>query len=144
MTCVAGLDPGRSKCGLVLVDIDAAVVRSGVVVCSDTVTGTLKTWYQHNRFELIVIGDGTGARQWTTDLHALAPIQMVNEKGTTLRARARFWQLWPAKGWRALLPEGLRVPPGDLDALAALVMVEDHFGITCQWPIPTPLFRTEP
>ena len=144
MTCVAALDPGRSKCGVVLVDIDAAVVRNGVILRSNTVLETLNTWHRHDRFELILIGDGTGSRNWNDCLQALAPVQMVNERGTTLRARARFWQLWPATGWRALLPEGLRVPPGDLDAVAALVMVEDHFGITCEWPITAPLFRTAP
>lgn len=144
MTCVAGLDPGRSKCGLVLVDVDAATVLRGMVLCTGAVLPTLNTWHQQTSIDLIVVGDGTGAKGWRERLHSLAPVRTVNERGTTLRARARFWSLWPARGWRALLPEGMRVPPGDLDAIAALVMVEEHLGITCQWPIPAPLFKSEP
>ena len=144
MTRIAGLDPGRSKCGLVLVDGDIATVLSGSVLCTDSVLPTLKTWHRQAPLHLIVIGDGTGTKGWKERLEPLATVRTVNERGTTLRARARFWELWPAKDWRALLPLGMRVPPGDLDAIAALLMVEEHLGITCQWPIPKPLFRTEP
>ncbi len=144
MTRVAGLDPGRSKCGLVLVDVDGATVLSGAVLRSNFVLPTLKTWHRQAPVHLIVIGDGTGAKGWAERLQSLATIQTVNERGTTLRARARFWELWPAKDWRALLPFGMRVPPGELDAIAALLMVEEHLEITCRWPIPRPLFRTEP
>ena len=65
----------------------------------------------------------------------------MNERGTTLRARGRYWQLWPPKGLQRLIPQGMRVPPGDLDAVAALVMAEEHLGQTCRWPQPPPDFR---
>lgn len=36
-----------------------------------------------------------------------------------------YWQLNKPHGWRALLPEGLRVPPEPLDGYAAAVLVKD-------------------
>ncbi len=71
--------------------------------------------------------------------HPSLPIRVVDETGTTLRARERYWQLWPARGWKRLLPKGLRIPSGDLDAIAALVILEDYLDRPLQWPGPDPL-----
>ena len=40
----AALDPGRSKCGLVLVDFDQRVVDVGLVIPPETVAATLRRW----------------------------------------------------------------------------------------------------
>jgi len=71
-------------------------------------------------------------------------VQLVDETGTTLRARDRYWQLWPPQGWRRWIPRGLLLPPGDLDALAALVMLEQSLNINCRWPTNAPPIRSEP
>jgi RNase H-fold protein (predicted Holliday junction resolvase) len=72
-----------------------------------------------------VLGNGTSSRQWQRDLADLAvPVLLVDEWGTTLAARQRYWQLWPPRGWRRLLPMGLRLPPRDLDDLAAQILLE--------------------
>ena len=144
MSRVAGLDPGRSKCGLVLVDTDAACVETGFVLPRDEVVQELERWKQERALALIVIGNGTGSRGWFERLEPLASVKTVEEQGTTLRARQRYWQLWPAQGWQRLLPEGLRMPPDDLDAVAALVMVEDHLNLSCHWPGEPPRFKSEP
>ena len=68
---------------------------------------------------------------------------LIPEKGTTLRARSRYWELWPVRGWQRLLPLGMRMPPVDLDAVAALVMLEDHLGIRFTWPGEQPDFRVK-
>ena len=126
MTHLVGLDPGRAKCGLVLVDPEERLVLEGVVLPVSRVIDQLTTWSNQGGVELILLGNGTSSEQWQPSLRRLASVELVEEQGTTLRARERYWQLWPAKGWRQLLPRGMRVPPGELDALAALVMVEDQ------------------
>ena len=138
MTHLVGLDPGRSKCGLVLVDLPSTQVLSGVVLSCADVLPQLCDWQQNGGLDHIVLGNGTSHQNWNKALRTLAPVHVVNERGTTLRARQRYWQLWPAVGLRRLLPEGLRVPPIDLDAVAALVMVEVHHQIRCVWPGPPP------
>jgi RNase H-fold protein (predicted Holliday junction resolvase) len=60
----------------------------------------------------------------------------VDERGTTLAARERYWQLFPAQGWRRLLPKGLRQPPRDWDDVVAQLLLE-------RW-LKRPLLRTEP
>ena len=53
------------------------------------------------------------------------PVIEIDEKHSTEQARTLYWQLNKPHGWRALLPEGLRVPPEPLDGYAAAVLVKD-------------------
>lgn len=133
MTRLAGVDPGRSKCGLVLVDTESLQVLSGAVVICEQVLDRLSDWQIAGGLDGIVLGDGTGSAAWLPKLRSLAPVQQVNEYGTTLRARRRYWELWPPRGWQRLIPRGLLIPPEELDAIAALVMVEDSLGTPCRW-----------
>lgn len=133
MSRLAGVDPGRSKCGLVLVDTESLQVLSGAVVICEQVLDRLSDWQVAGGLDGIVLGDGTGSAAWLPKLRSLAPVQQVNEYGTTLRARRRYWELWPPRGWQRLIPRGLLIPPEELDAIAALVMVEDSLGTPCHW-----------
>ena len=135
---VAAVDPGRSKCGLVLADCSRGEILTAHVVAADQTLMQLEAWQQQTPLQALVMGDGTSSRQWMRQLQHLAPVQLVNEAGTTLRARDRYWQIWPARGWRRLLPQGLRVPPCELDAIAALVLLEDHLGRSLHWSTPPP------
>lgn len=144
MTRVVALDPGRSKCGLLLADINTNTVLEGMVVPSGEVLDQLRDWLENAQKDSaeiaeLIIGDGTSSTIWQQQLPANLRVCVVDETGTTLRARERYWQLWPSRGWKRLLPLGLRIPAGDLDAIAALVILEDYLGRTLQWPGPDPL-----
>jgi hypothetical protein len=88
----------------------------------------LLDWHQRQSLRAIVIGDGTGGRTWHDRLAALVPLVVLNEHGTTLAARHRFWELFPPRGWRRLLPEGLRLPPRDWDDVVAQLLLERWLG----------------
>ena len=144
MTRVIALDPGRSKCGLLLADITTNTVLQGMVIPSAEVLDQLHAWMVNTQREAaqiaeLVIGDGTSSTIWQQQLPASLKVRVVDETGTTLRARERYWQLWPSRGWKRLLPLGLRIPSGDLDAIAALVILEHYLGRSLQWPGPDPL-----
>ena len=144
MTRVIALDPGRSKCGLLLADIATNTVLQGMVLPSAEVLDQLRAWMVDAQGEAaqiaeLVIGDGTSSTIWQQQLPASLKVRVVDETGTTLRARERYWQLWPSQGWKRLLPPGMRIPSGDLDAIAALVILENHLGRPLQWPGPDPL-----
>ena len=144
MTRVVAMDPGRSKCGLLLADTATNTVLQGMVIPSADVLDQLRVWMADTQGDTaqiaeLVIGDGTSSMIWQQQLPASLPVRVVDETGTTLRARERYWQLWPARGWKLLLPKGLRIPSGDLDAIAALVILEDHLDRPLQWPGPDPL-----
>ncbi len=133
MNCWAGLDPGRCKCGLVLVDIEQHCVRDGMVVPPETVENILRNWVTTADLKGIVLGDGTTSRRWLKALPEIAPLHPIDERGSTLQARQRYWELWPPRSWRRLIPLGLQTPPGELDAIAALVLVEKHLGMRFTW-----------
>lgn len=145
MTRVVAVDPGRSKCGLVLVDVGRSLVVAGGVRLASGVETLLSSWCNDSAgVDRILLGDGTSSAEWLHRLQSMAPVQLVDETGTTLRARDRYWQLWPPQGWRRWVPRGMLLPPGDLDALAALVMLEESLKITCRWPTTTPQIKSEP
>jgi RNase H-fold protein (predicted Holliday junction resolvase) len=143
MTRLVAIDPGRSKCGLVLVDPKASAVLDGKVIAAAAVIDLINSWQKQAPLQRMMIGNGTSSEYWQKLLSHIAPLQVVEERGTTLRARQRYWQLWPPNNWQRWLPRGMILPPHDLDAVAALVLLEDHLQQQLYWPGP-PNFRTEP
>jgi RNase H-fold protein (predicted Holliday junction resolvase) len=125
---LAGLDPGRSKCGLVLTDPERREIRQALVLPPEAAWEHLQHWHRHQALAAVVIGDGTGSGPWRRRLEPLLPVELVDERGTTLAARRRYWQLFPARGWRQLLPLGLRVPPRDVDDVVAQLLLERRLG----------------
>ena len=64
-------------------------------------------------------------------LEALAdrlPVVWQRERGSTLAARERYWQLFPPRGWRRCLPKGLRQPPRPWDDVVAQLLLERWLG----------------
>jgi RNase H-fold protein (predicted Holliday junction resolvase) len=124
---LAAIDPGRSKCGLVLADPEASRVLAAGVLPPLRCRELLLQWCNQHPFAKVLLGDGTGSQPW---LPWLAEQQLstllVPEAGTTLAARERYWQLERPRGWRCLLPRGLRLPPRDVDDVVAQILLERH------------------
>jgi len=127
---VAALDPGRSKCGLVRTDPQRRRIEEALVLPPGPCRERLLTWHRDLKVAVIVLGDGTGSRRWQEWLagEGELPVLLVDEHGSTLAARRRYWQLEPARGWRCLLPEGLRQPPRDWDDVVAQLLLERWLG----------------
>lgn len=125
---LAGLDPGRSKCGLVLTDPACQEIREALVLPPQAAWEQLEQWHRQQALAAVVIGDGTGSGPWRRRLEPLLVVELVDERGTTLAARRRYWELFPARGWRRLLPLGLRVPPRDYDDVVAQLLLERRLG----------------
>ena len=124
-----GLDPGRSKCGLVRSDHSRGQIEVAAVLSPEECFKQIAIWRERPGLEGVVLGDGTGSKHWQRQLSDLGlAVQVIPEAGTTLAARARYWQLEPPRGWRRLLPEGLRLPPRDYDDVVAQLLLERHWG----------------
>lgn len=123
------LDPGRSKCGLVRCDAAGREILSAGVLDPESCWQQLQQWREQGLVVAVVLGNGTGSSHWQRRLSNLAlPVRLVDEAGTTLAARQRYWQLEPPSGWRRLLPQGLRLPPRDVDDVVAQLLLERWLG----------------
>ena len=124
-----GLDPGRSKCGVVRSDHSRGQVDVAAVLSPEECFAQMAIWRERPGIEGVVLGDGTGSKYWQRQLSDLGlAVHVIPEAGTTLAARTRYWQLEPPRGWRRLLPEGLRLPPRDYDDVVAQLLLERHWG----------------
>ena len=144
---LASLDPGRSKCGLVRSDAAATRILAAGVLEPEHCRQLLRHWQQQGLIQAVLLGDGTGSGAWQRQLAELQlPVVLVPEAGSTLAARRRYWQLEPPRGWRRLLPQGLRLPPRDVDDVVAQLLLERHLGhgldrSSAEW---LPRLRTSP
>lgn len=125
---IAGLDPGRSKCGLVLSDASRRRVVAAAVLPPAGTLQLLRCWQRQEGLRAVVLGDGTGSRPWQQRLEGQLELVRVDEHGSTLEARRRYWQLFPPRGWRHWLPAGLRQPPRDWDDVVAQLLLERWLG----------------
>jgi hypothetical protein len=126
---LAAIDPGRSKCGLVISNDQASAILYAAVLPPQRALAQLRQWQeQHSPLVAVLLGNGTGSGPWCPWLAPIAPLILVPEAGTTLAARQLYWQLEPAQGWRRLLPRGLRQPPRDWDDVVAQLLLERHLG----------------
>ena len=139
MSGLVAIDPGRSKCGLVLCDAAGQGLLAAGVMPAQACLEQINQWCATEHCHTVLLGDGTGSAPWRQQLAPLPlALILVPEAGTTLAARQRYWQLEPPRGWRRLLPEGLRLPPRDIDDVVAQLLVERHLGRPvqrrhCQW-----------
>jgi RNase H-fold protein (predicted Holliday junction resolvase) len=127
---IAGVDPGRSKCGLAVTDSKGHKIVGAAILPPAESLALLRQW-QGQGMHLVVLGNGTGSASWREQLaQAGLAIQQCDEWGTTLAARKRYWQLESSLGWRRFLPRGLRLPPRDIDDIVAQLLLERHLGRT--------------
>ena len=125
---ILGFDPGKDKCGIAIIDGDRTVLYHQVLLTAQTIAqiSTLCPQYNVSR---IVMGDQTTSKQWQHQLTTAfpdLPISLVDERYSSLEARDRFWQMYPANFIARLIPQGLRQPPRPIDDLVAIILVERY------------------
>lgn len=120
---ILAIDPGREKCGVAVVS--PSEVRAREVVSVGGLGGLLRSLRTRFAFTEAVVGDRTGAGDVVAAIRSELPgvtVTLADEAGTTLEARRLYFADHPPRGWRRLLPLGLRVPPEPYDDYAAVVM----------------------
>lgn len=121
---VLGVDPGRSKCGVAACAPTGVLARA--IVLPDALAETARQWQARHGITEIVVGNRTGSPAVVAALEAAValPVRMVDEAGTTLRARARYFAEHPPRGWRRFVPRGLLIPPEPYDDYVAVLLAE--------------------
>jgi len=122
---ILGIDPGTRKCGYAVVEAAFAAPVALGIVATDELGPTLAQIAQQYRPTAIALGSGTHAAAIAEIAAALGlPIELVDERATTLLARARYFAAHPPTGWRRLIPRGMLLPPRPIDDFAAVLIAE--------------------
>ena len=127
MVKVITIDPGKSKCGLVLAEISEKKVYKAIILKSELIENYLRNLISAEDIEQIIIGNGTTSREITEKLNFFKKeIITFEEKNTTYRAKARYFELFPISGLKFLVPREVFILNKNLDAISALIILEDY------------------
>ena len=121
------IDPGTYKCGLVLAEISEKKVYKAIILKSELLADYVRNLNTVEDISKIVIGNGTNSRKIIEKLDFLKQeIITFEEKNTTYRAKARYFELFPISGLKFLIPREVFILNKNLDAISALIILEDY------------------
>ena len=127
MAKVISIDPGKSKCGLVLAEISDKKIYKAIVINSESLRDYVKNLIITKDISKIIIGNGTTSFVIKEKLDFFKKeIITFDEKNTTYRAKARYFELFPIKGWKFLIPREVFILNKNLDAISAMIILEDY------------------
>jgi len=127
MPRVITIDPGKSKCGLVLAEISEKKVYKAIILKSELLENYVRNLITAEEISQIIIGNGTTNREIREKLDFLKKeIITFEEKNTTYRAKARYFELFPISGLKFLMPREDFLLNKNLDAISALIILEDY------------------
>ena len=127
MPRVITIDPGKSKCGLVLAEISERKVYKAIILKSESLEKYVRNLITAEDISKIIIGNGTTSREIKEKLYFFKKeIITFEEKNTTFRAKARYFELFPISGLKLLMPREVFILNKNLDAISALIILEDY------------------
>ena len=127
MPRVITIDPGKSKCGLVLAEISEKKVYKAIIIKSELLENYVRNLIASEDISQIIIGNGTTSKEIREKLYFFKKeIITFEEKNTTYRAKARYFEIFPISGLKFLMPREVFILNKNLDAISALIILEDY------------------
>jgi len=127
MPRVITIDPGKSKSGLVLAEISQKKVYEAIILKSELLGNYVRNLIDAEDISQIILGNGTTSREIREKLYFFKKeIITFEEKNTTYRAKARYFELFPISGLKFLIPREIFILNKNLDAISALIILEDY------------------
>ena len=127
MPKVITIDPGKIKCGLVLAEISERKVYKAIILKSELIDNYVRNLISVEDISQIIIGNGTSSGEIREKLIFFKKeIITFEEKNSTYRAKARYFELFPISGLKFLIPREFFILNKNLDAIAALIILEDY------------------
>ena len=128
MNKLISIDPGKYKCGLVLAEISEKKVYKAIILKSELLEDYIKNLNNVEDISKIIIGNGTTSEETKERLNFFKKeIVTFEEKNTTFRAKKRYFELFPINGLKRLIPREIFILNKNLDAISALIILEDYF-----------------
>ena len=124
------IDPGKYKCGLVLAEISEKKVYEAIIIKSELLEDYVRNLNTVEDISKVIIGNGTSSSEIIEKLNFFKKeIITFEEKNTTYRAKSRYFELFPISGLRFLIPREVFILNKNLDAISALIILEDYCKI---------------
>lgn len=121
--CVAGIDPGRDKCGVAVLTHAGEIIFQQVIETKN-LQATFQELVKNFDLKLAVLGNGTTHKAAKEIVEKILPVKVIDEKHTTEEARRLYWQKKPPQGWRKFLPVSMQVPPVPVDDIVAEILAK--------------------
>ena len=130
MVKLISIDPGKYKCGVVLSEIGEKKVYKAIILKSELLEDYVRNLDTVEDIAKIIIGNGTTSKQIKERLDFFKKeIITFEERNTTYRAKSRYFELFPIKGLKLLIPREFFILNKNLDAISALIILEDYCKI---------------
>ena len=127
MSKLISIDPGKYKCGLVLAEISKKIVHKAIIIKSELIYDYVRNLNDFEDISKIIIGNGTSSKEIKEKLDFFKKeIITFEEKNTTYRAKERYFELFPISGLKFLIPREVFILNKNLDAISALIILEDY------------------
>ena len=124
---IISIDPGKCKCGLVLADLGEKKVYKAIILKSELLVDYVKNLNNFEDISKIIIGNGTSSKEIRKKLDFFKKeIISFEEKNTTYKAKERYFELFPVSGLKFLIPREIFIINKNLDAISALLILEDY------------------
>ena len=126
---IMGVDPGRDKCGVAVLN-SVGDVKFSEVIPTENFDTAIKSLAAQFDIEQVILGNGTTHIEAEKKIRAInLPVTVIDEKFTTEEARREYWVQNPPRGWRRLLPVSMQVPPVPVDNIVAEILAKRFLGI---------------
>ena len=130
MNKLISIDPGKYKCGLVLAEISEKKVYEAIILKSEFIQDYVRILNTFEDITIIIIGNGTTSCEVKEKLDFFKnEIITYEEKNTTFRAKERYFELFPNSRLMSLIPREVFILNKNLDAISALIILEDYCKI---------------
>lgn len=125
---ILSIDPGKEKCGIAVL-IPHKKVSYQTIVSTDHIEDSVKSCIMQYKPDIIIMGNGTWSQRILSSIQKAAgekPVVLVNEKHSTEKARIRYFDENPPRGFWKLIPRSLQVPNKPYDDYAAVILAEEY------------------
>ena len=102
-------------------------IYKAIILRSELIEDYVKNLNTVEDISKIIIGNGTTNKEIKEKLTFLKKeVITFDEKNTTYRAKARYFELFPISGLKFLMPREVFILNKNLDAISALIILEDY------------------
>ena len=125
---ILSIDPGKYKCGLVVAEISEKKVYQAIIIQSEFLEEYVRNLNSDEEVSKIIIGNGTNSKGVLKKLDFFKKeLITFEEKNTTYRAKERYFELFPISGFKFFIPREVFILNKNLDAISALIILEDYY-----------------